>query len=244
MVHEACGHGFEADFIEKGLSVYAGRIGQKVASELVTVFDDGTLPQKRGTNRIDDEGTPVSKVVLIEKGVLRGYLHSLRTARKMDMRPTGNGRRESYRHLPIPRMRNTCIAPGETPPEKIVASVKEGIFVADIGGGEVDIVTGNFVFHCSEAYRIRNGGIGEALREVLGLRRQGRVPGSRRGRGSRRATLRPGARRLLFHGRTVRPRDRLRHRACEIDRGGRGLRSGEPAARRSGTAAPGYAPVR
>ena len=167
MVHEACGHGFEADFIEKGLSVYAGRIGQKVASELVTVFDDGTLPQKRGTNRIDDEGTPVSKVVLIEEGILRGYLHSLRTARKMDMRPTGNGRRESYRHLPIPRMRNTCIAPGETPPEKIIASVKEGIFVADIGGGEVDIVTGNFVFHCSEAYRIRNGVIGEALRDTM-----------------------------------------------------------------------------
>lgn len=166
MVHEACGHGFEADFIEKGLSVYAGKIGQKVASDLVTVFDDGTMPRKRGTNRIDDEGVPVSKTVLIEGGILRGYLHSLRTARKMGMAPTGNGRRESYRFLPIPRMRNTCIAPGATPPEQIIASVRDGIFVADIGGGEVDIVTGNFVFHCVEAYIIRDGTLGEAIRDA------------------------------------------------------------------------------
>jgi TldD protein len=166
MIHEACGHGFEADFIEKGLSVYAGKLGQKVASGIVTVLDDGTLPQKRGTNRIDDEGSASSKVVLIEKGVLKGFLHSLRTAKKMDMSPTGNGRRESFRHMPIPRMRNTLIAPGETPPGEIIASIEDGILITDMGGGEVDIVTGNFMFHCSEAYRIRNGAVGEALRDV------------------------------------------------------------------------------
>lgn len=166
MVHEACGHVFEGDFIQKGLSVYAGKLGQKVASDLVTVFDDGTMPQKRGTNRVDDEGTPVSKVLLIENGVLRGFLHDRKTAKGLGMKPTGNGRRESYRHLPIPRMRNTCIAPGKTPAAEIVKGVKEGIFVADIGGGEVDIVAGNFVFHCSEAYMILDGKIGEAIRDA------------------------------------------------------------------------------
>ena len=166
MVHEACGHVFEGDFIQKGLSVYAGKLGQKVASGLVTVFDDGTIAQKRGTNRVDDEGTPVSKVILIENGVLRGFLHDRRSARALGMRPTGNGRRESYRHLPAPRMRNTCIAPGTTPAADIIRSVKEGIFVANIGGGEVDIVAGNFVFLCSEAYRIRDGEIREAIRDA------------------------------------------------------------------------------
>lgn len=166
MVHEACGHVFEADFIVKGLSVYAGKLGEKVASEIVTVFDDGTMPQKRGTNRVDDEGTPVSNVLLIEKGVLRGFLHDRKSARALGMAPTGNGRRESFRHLPIPRMRNTCIAPGTTPPDEILAGVREGIFVADIGGGEVDIVAGNFVFHCSEAYLIRDGKIGEPIRDA------------------------------------------------------------------------------
>lgn len=166
MVHEACGHVFEADFIVKGLSVYAGKLGERVASEIVTVFDDGTMPQKRGTNRVDDEGTPVSNVLLIEKGVLRGFLHDRKSAKALGMAPTGNGRRESFRHLPIPRMRNTCIAPGTTPPEEILAGVREGIFVADIGGGEVDIVAGNFVFHCSEAYRIRDGRIAEPIRDA------------------------------------------------------------------------------
>jgi TldD protein len=166
MVHEACGHVFEGDFIQKGLSAYAGKLGQKVASELVTVFDDGTIAQKRGTNRIDDEGTPVSKVILIENGILRGFLHDRRSARALGMRPTGNGRRESYRHLPAPRMRNTCVAPGTTPAAEIIRSVKDGIFVANIGGGEVDIVAGNFVFLCSEAYRIRDGEIREAIRDA------------------------------------------------------------------------------
>lgn len=166
MVHEACGHVFEADFIEKGLSVYAGKLGQKVASDLVTVFDDGCMPQKRGTNRVDDEGTPASRVELIDRGVLRGFLTDRKSARALGMARTGNGRRESFRHLPIPRMRNTCIAPGSTPPEEIVRGVKEGIFVADIGGGEVDIVAGNFVFACTEAYWIKDGVIGEAIRDA------------------------------------------------------------------------------
>src|SRR4029077_13244887 len=140
MVHEACGHVFEGDFIEKGLSVYAGKLGEKVASEIVTVFDDGTMPQKRGTNRVDDEGTPVTNVLLIEKGVLRGFLHDRKSAKALGMAPTGNGRRESFRPLPIPRMRNTCIAPGTTPPDEILRGVRDGIYVADIGGGGGDIV--------------------------------------------------------------------------------------------------------
>lgn len=166
MVHEACGHGLEADFIEKGLSVYAGRVGQQVASTLVTVVDDGTLPNKRGSAAVDDEGTPTSRVVLIERGLLRGFLHSRRTARRFRAAATGNGRRESYRHLPLPRMRNTMVAPGETDPASIVAGVGDGILVCRMGGGEVDVATGNFVFHCAEAYRIRDGKVAEPLRDA------------------------------------------------------------------------------
>jgi TldD protein len=166
MVHEACGHGLEADFIEKGLSVYAGRIGQQVASPLVTVVDDGTLPNKRGSAAIDDEGVATSRVVLIERGVLRGYLHTRRTARHFKTHPTGNGRRESYRHLPIPRMRNTMILSGGANPDTVVSEVTDGILVCHMGGGEVDVATGNFVFNCSEAYRIRNGKIAEPLRDA------------------------------------------------------------------------------
>jgi TldD protein len=167
MVHEACGHGLEGDFALKGLSVYAGKIGEKVASTVVTVVDDGTIPGKRGSFGIDDEGTASRRTVLIENGVLRAFLHTRRTAALLGQEPTGNGRRESYRHLPIPRMRNTLIAPGQDTPEEIVASVPEGIFVADMGGGEVDIVSGNFVFHCTEAYRIRDGRVAEPLRDVM-----------------------------------------------------------------------------
>ncbi len=166
MVHEACGHGLEGDFADKGLSIYTGRLGQEVASPLISVLDDGTLPHARGSSRIDDEAVPASRVVLIDRGVLRGFLHSRRSARRMGSSPTGNGRRESFRHLPIPRMRNTLIAPGTTPPEAILASVQDGIFVAHMGGGEVDIASGNFVFNCSEAYRIRGGKLAEALRDV------------------------------------------------------------------------------
>jgi TldD protein len=166
MVHEACGHVFEADFIEKGLSVYAGRLGERVASDLVTVFDDGTMPQMRGTNRVDDEGAPVTNALLIERGILHGFLTDRKSAKALGLPRTGNGRRETYRNLPLPRMRNTCIAPGTTPPEEIVRGVKRGIFVADIGGGEVDIVAGNFVFSCREAYMIEDGIIGEPIRDA------------------------------------------------------------------------------
>jgi len=166
MVHEACGHGLEADFIEKSLSAYAGKLGQQVASPLVTVVDDGTLPHLRGSSAMDDEGAPTTRAVLIEKGILKGFLHSRKTARAMDAQPTGHGRRESYGHLPLPRMRNTIILPGETPPQEILAGVKEGIFVCRMGGGEVDVATGNFVFNCSEAYMIRDGKVAEPIRDA------------------------------------------------------------------------------
>jgi len=166
MVHEACGHGLEGDFVQKQLSVYAGKVGEKVAASLITVVDDGTLNYLRGSARIDDEGTPTSRVVLIENGILRGYLHSRRSAGALGMSPTGNGRRESYRYPPIPRMRNTMIEPGSSDPEAIVRSVEEGIFVSRMGGGEVDITSGKFVFAVSEAYRIRGGKLAEPLRDV------------------------------------------------------------------------------
>ena len=166
MVHEACGHGLEADFILKALSVYAGKEGQQVASRLVTVVDDGTLPNLRGSSSMDDEGAATTRCVLIDKGMLQGFLHSRRTAREMKVEPTGNGRRESYRHLPIPRMRNTIILPGKTPPDQMLTGIREGILVCRMGGGEVDVATGNFVFSCSEAYMIRNGRIAEPIRDA------------------------------------------------------------------------------
>jgi len=166
MVHEACGHGLEADFILKSLSVYAGREGKKVASDLISVVDDGTLMHLRGSSSMDDEGAATTRTVLIENGVLKGFLHSRRTARDMGARRTGHGRRESYRHLPLPRMRNTIILPGETPPADIIKSVSRGILVCRMGGGEVDVATGNFVFNCSEAYMIRDGRITEPIRDA------------------------------------------------------------------------------
>jgi TldD protein len=166
MVHEACGHGLEGDFAEKSLSIYAGKLGQRVASELITVVDDGTLPNRRGSTGIDDEGIPSTRVVLIDRGILKSYLHSRRTARKLGHGPTGNGRRESFRHLPIPRMRNTLIEPGTTAPGEILASVKEGVFVCQMGGGEVDIASGNFIFNVGEAYMIRDGKIAEPIRDA------------------------------------------------------------------------------
>lgn len=164
MIHEACGHGLEADLVEKGGSVYRGKIGQKVASELITVVDDGTLPGKRGTTGIDDEGVPSQRVVLIEKGILKGYLHSRKTAKKFGVMPTGNGRRESFRYLPIPRMRNTMVLPGKDDPEDIIKSVKRGILIKKMGGGQVDITSGDFIFNCPEAYLIEDGKQGKALR--------------------------------------------------------------------------------
>ncbi len=164
MIHEACGHGLEADLIEKGGSVYKGKIGKKVANELITVVDDGTLPGKRGTTGIDDEGIPSQRVVLIENGILKGYLHSRKTAKKFGVAPTGNGRRESFRHLPIPRMRNTMVLPGNHDPDEIVKSVEKGVLIKKMGGGQVDIASGDFVFNCPEAYLIENGRPTKALR--------------------------------------------------------------------------------
>jgi TldD protein len=164
LIHESVGHGLEADLNLKGLSVYSGKIGQKVASELITVVDDGTDPGRRGTAAMDDEGTRTQRTVLIEKGILRTYLSDRKHARKLGIGESGNGRRESFRHLPIPRMTTTMIVPGGSDPAAILASVQDGIFVKGMGGGQVDVVSGNFAFEITECYRIRNGKQAEPLR--------------------------------------------------------------------------------
>jgi len=157
MIHEACGHGLEADLALAGMSAFAGKLGQKVAGSGVTIIDDGTLPFKRGSQSMDDEGNPVTRVVLIENGILKNYLQSRKTARKMGVDVTGNGRRESYRHLPIPRMRNTFLAPGNEAPEDILKDLDRGLLVKHMGGGQVDTVTGNFVFQVTEGYWVEKG---------------------------------------------------------------------------------------
>ena len=164
LIHESVGHGLEADLNLKGLSVYSGRIGEKVASELITVVDDGRDPGQRGTNAMDDEGTETQRTVLIEKGILRTYLSDRKHAEKLGIRRSGNARRESFRYLPICRMTNTMIERGESDPEEILASVKDGIFVKKMGGGQVDVVSGNFAFEITECYRIRDGKLAEPLR--------------------------------------------------------------------------------
>jgi TldD protein len=157
LLHEAIGHGLEGDFNRKKVSAFSDRIGEKVASELCTVVDDGTLPSRRGSLNVDDEGTPTHRTVLIEKGVLRGYLQDRLNATLMNMAPTGNGRRESYAHIPMPRMTNTFMLAGESAPEEIVRSVKKGLYAVSFGGGQVDITNGKFVFSASEAYLIEDG---------------------------------------------------------------------------------------
>ena len=164
MIHEAIGHGLEADLVQQGLSVYARRVGEKVASPVITVVDDSTLAQKRGSFCFDDEGIPSQRTVLVDKGVLQGYLFDWLTARKDKAQSTGNGRRESYRYKPIPRMTNTLIAPGSSNPEEIIRSVHSGLFVKKMGGGQVDTVNGNFVFEVSEGYLIDNGRLGDPVR--------------------------------------------------------------------------------
>ena len=164
MIHEAVGHGLEADLARQGLSVYTDRIGQEVASPLVTVIDDPTLPNKRGSFRFDDEGTPSQRTVLVEKGVLRGYLYDRLTAMRHGEISTGNGRRESYRHRPIPRMTNTFIAPGDRDPKEVLRSTPAGLFVRKMGGGQVNTVNGDFVFGVQEGYIIEHGAIGEPVR--------------------------------------------------------------------------------
>jgi TldD protein len=157
LLHEAIGHGLEGDFNRKGSSAFAGRIGERVASAGVTVVDDGTIIRRRGSLNVDDEGNPTQRTVLIEDGVLKGYMQDTLNARLMGASPTGNGRRESYAHIPMPRMTNTYMLNGERSREEIIASVKDGIYAVNFGGGQVDITSGKFVFSASEAYVIENG---------------------------------------------------------------------------------------
>ncbi|MGH2342095.1 metalloprotease TldD [Segnochrobactraceae bacterium EtOH-i3] len=167
LLHEAVGHGLEGDFNRKKTSAFAGLIGQRVAAPGVTVYDDGTLAGRRGSLTIDDEGTPTQATPLIEDGILVGFMQDRQNARLMGVAPTGNGRRESYAHTPMPRMTNTYMLAGQTPPEEILASVKDGIYAVSFGGGQVDITSGKFVFGCTEAYRIRDGKVGEALKGAM-----------------------------------------------------------------------------
>jgi TldD protein len=157
LLHEAIGHGLEGDFNRKGTSAFSNRVGEKVASEACTVVDDGTLARRRGSLNIDDEGTPTRCTTLIENGVLKGYLQDKLNARLMGAAPTGNGRRESFAHMTLPRMTNTYMRPGPHEHEEIIHSVARGIYAANFGGGQVDITSGKFVFSASEAYLIENG---------------------------------------------------------------------------------------
>ena len=164
LLHEAVGHGLEGDFNRRGTSVFSGRMGERVASEGVTVIDDGTLGQRRGSLNVDDEGTQTRRNVLIEDGILVGYMQDRLNARLMGVEPTGNGRRQSYAHLPMPRMTNTFMLAGEEDPDEIVKSVDRGVYAKSFGGGQVDITSGKFVFSASEAYRIENGRITAPLK--------------------------------------------------------------------------------
>lgn len=164
MIHEAIGHGLEADLAQQGFSVYSGKIGSHVASRVITVLDDSTLRGMRGSFSFDDEGTPSQRTILVEEGVLKNYMYDKLTATKDGTASTGNGRRQSYMYRPIPRMTNTLIAPGDTPPEAIIRSLDKGLLVAKMGGGQVNTVTGDFVFDVQEAYVIERGMKGEPVR--------------------------------------------------------------------------------
>ncbi len=159
LLHEAIGHGLEGDFNRKGSSAFSGRVGQRVAAPGVTVLDDGTLAQRRGSLNVDDEGNPSGRNVLIEDGILKGYLQDAMNARLSGVKPTGNGRRESYAHVPLPRMTNTYMLAGDKSPEEIVASIRRGLYATNFGGGQVDITSGKFVFSASVAYWVENGKI-------------------------------------------------------------------------------------
>jgi TldD protein len=167
LLHEAVGHGLEGDFNRKGESAFAGLMGQRVASPGVTVVDDGTIAHRRGSLTVDDEGTPTQSTTLIEDGILVGYMQDRQNARLMGMKPTGNGRRQSYANVPMPRMTNTIMLSGKDDPKEILASVKDGIYAVSFGGGQVDITSGKFVFSCTEAYRIQNGIIGPAIKGAM-----------------------------------------------------------------------------
>ena len=167
MLHEAIGHGLEGDFSRKQTSAFAGLMGQMVAAKGVTVVDDGTLAQRRGSLSIDDEGTPTNRTVLIEDGILVGYMQDRQNARLMGMKPTGNGRRQSHAHVPMPRMTNTYMLAGDRDPAEIIASVKNGIYAVNFGGGQVDITSGKYVFQVTEAYRIEGGKLGAPLKGAM-----------------------------------------------------------------------------
>ena len=164
LLHEAIGHGLEGDFNRKGSSAFAGLMGQQIAAKGVTVLDDGTIPDRRGSISVDDEGTPSARNVLIEDGVLVGYMQDRQNGRLMGGASTGNGRRQSYAHIPMPRMTNTYMLGGDAAPEDIVADLKDGIYAVGFGGGQVDITNGKFVFSCTEAYRVQNGKIGAPVK--------------------------------------------------------------------------------
>jgi TldD protein len=159
LLHEAIGHGLEADFNRKKTSAFAGLVGQRVASELCTVVDDGTIPYRRGSLNVDDEGNPTRQTILIEKGVLQGYLQDRLSAKLMNAPLTGNGRRQGYNHVPMPRMTNTFMMSGDSTPDEIIRSVRKGLYAVHFGGGQVDITSGKFVFSASEAYLIEDGKI-------------------------------------------------------------------------------------
>ena len=167
MLHEAVGHGLEGDFNRKKTSAFAELMGQRVAAKGVTVVDDGTIQARRGSLSIDDEGSPTNRTVLIEDGILVGYMQDRQNARLMGMAPTGNGRRESHAHLPMPRMTNTYMLGGDRDPKEILASVKNGLYAVSFGGGQVDITSGKYVFQCTEAYRIENGKVGAPLKGAM-----------------------------------------------------------------------------
>jgi TldD protein len=167
MLHEAIGHGLEGDFNRKKTSAFAGLLGQQVAAKGVTVVDDGTIAGRRGSLTVDDEGTPSHRTVLIEDGILVGYMQDRQNARLMGMEPTGNGRRESHAHIPMPRMTNTVLMGGSHSPEEIIASVKNGLYAVSFGGGQVDITSGKYVFNCTEAYRIENGKVGAPVKGAM-----------------------------------------------------------------------------
>lgn len=164
LLHEAVGHGLEGDFNRKGTSAFSGLMGQQVAAKGVTVLDDGTIPGRRGSITVDDEGTPSGKNVLIEDGILVGYMQDRQNARLMGVPATGNGRRESYAHIPMPRMTNTYMTGGDATPEAILADLDDGIYAVGFGGGQVDITNGKFVFNCTEAYRVKGGKVGAPLK--------------------------------------------------------------------------------
>ena len=167
MLHEAVGHGLEGDFNRKKTSAFAGLMGQRVAAKGVTVVDDGTIQARRGSLSIDDEGTPTNRTVLIEDGILVGYMQDRQNARLMGMAPTGNGRRESHAHVPMPRMTNTYMLAGDRDPKEVLASVKNGLYAVSFGGGQVDITSGKYVFQCTEAYRIENGKVGAPVKGAM-----------------------------------------------------------------------------